>query len=222
MYGLRGTFLILSAILCNSVVFFMLCFLNKELISNVDTESQAGNFDQKKMSDTDKGSFSPVLNLFRYLKQLMSKQYAFMLIAQLAAMTGLNGYIGLILDISLWKGLNDAQGLSSFIFFNISNVISRLMPGILKQIKGINSFVFPIVSCLAGCGGLLLIYFGTTYVIYVVGTILIGAAMGGNVAAAVVVVVQVVDAEQIPVGTGLLFSVAGVSSAAIGGIFGNI
>lgn len=227
LYGLKGTFLILSAILCNGVVFCILCSLNKDSISDVNlraSESQSAIIDTDTNTRTNavKVARLSVLNGFRHLKHLVNKPYIFMLVAQLVALTGLNGYIGLILDISRWKGFNDTQGLASFVFYNISNVISRLMPGVLKQMKGINSFVFPIISCLCGCTGQLLIYFGTNYAMYAVGTFLIGAAMGGNISAVVVLVVQVIRPEQVPVGTGLLFTVTGISSATIGSIFGTI
>ena len=154
-------------------------------------------------------------------KELMTKPYVCLVLAFAFGNISLNGYLGVKIDIALWKGLNASEGLSSFLAFNCSNIVSRLVPGLLKERKGINSFFYPVFSAMSGFCGQLLIYFSGHVSVYMVGVCFCGIAFGGIVSSSINATVRIVRLELVPIAVGFLISVNGVLIVGVGPLFGK-
>ncbi|XP_060566877.1 uncharacterized protein LOC132725711 isoform X2 [Ruditapes philippinarum] len=156
------------------------------------------------------------------LKEIMTKPYVCLVLAFAFGNISLNGYLGVKLDIAMWKGLSESEGLSSFLAFNCSNIVSRFIPGLLKERKGINSFVYPVISAVSGFCGQLLIYFSGQISVYMIGVCLCGIAFGGIVSSSINATVRIVSLEQVPIAVGFLISVNGILIVGVGPLFGAV
>ncbi|XP_053409075.1 monocarboxylate transporter 12-like isoform X2 [Mercenaria mercenaria] len=226
LFDLNETFLILGAIYSNTFPLFILCWMNRSTLKDVALSSTVSqdntNTENETQVPTIRHKENFIINGVKTLREMVNITYLLLLFAVAISVAGINGYSGIILDISRWKGLSKSQGLFTFVIFNIANTISRLVPGLLKQKNGFNSFMYPIISTISGCVGQLFLYKGQSYVLYVLGTSLTGVAIGGVVSAQLILVLKAVRPEFIPVATGLLFTVTGVISATTGPTFGSL
>ena len=219
-YGLDGTFLILGGIFCHKLPFAILCLRNHASLA-VDKASENKENVDNENDTSDKGKKNIILESVQNFKQMMNITFSVIILATGVSIAGINGFISLVLDISLWKGFTSSQGISTFVFFNIANTLSRLVPGFLKQIKGVDSFIFPIISATAGLVGQLLLFFSDSYSVFVIGVCLTGVCIGGIVSSQLLVLVEIVRPEYIPVASGLLLTVTGIISVSTGPVFGE-
>ncbi|XP_045214404.2 monocarboxylate transporter 12-like isoform X2 [Mercenaria mercenaria] len=226
LFELSGTFLILGAVYSNTFPLFILCWMNRSTLKDFELSSRNSKIKTNTKNEAPsptirhKGNF--IINGVQTLREMVNTTYLLLLFACAISAAGINGYTGMILDICRWKGFSKSRGLFTFVIFNIANVVSRLLPGVLKQKRGFNSFIYPIISTISGCVGQLLLYKGQSYILYVLGTCLSGVAIGGVVSAQFILVLKAVPREFIPVGSGLLFTMSGVLSSTTGPIFGSL
>ncbi|XP_053393335.1 uncharacterized protein LOC128555297 [Mercenaria mercenaria] len=226
LFDLSDTFLILGALYSNTFPLFILCWVNRSTLKDVELSSR----NSKIKTDTKNEAPSPtikhkgnfIINGVQTLREMVNTTYILLLFAYALSAAGINGYLGIILDICRWKGFSKSRGLFTFVIFNIANTVSKLLPGVLKQKRGFNSFIYPIISTVSGCVGQLLLYKGQSYVLYVLGTCLSGFAFGGVLSVPLLLVLKAVRPEFIPVGSGLLFTISGVISAITGPAFGSL
>ncbi|XP_053378721.1 monocarboxylate transporter 12-B-like [Mercenaria mercenaria] len=221
-YGLTGTFLILGGFTFNAMVFFAICLVNRDKCKNNKTSVcyDAENGHNVQFDKTKTSLRRRVSNVFFKSKKYLSTPYLFILVAAGILLSSLDGYLAVMFDIALWKQIDSSRALLSFVIFSSFSAVSCLVPGLLKQIKGINSCIYPIFASLAGGIGQLIVYFSNNYITYMTGTSLIGVAYGGIVSSSMNAVVKIVELEFVPVATGLLLTVEGLLAIGSGPLFG--
>jgi hypothetical protein len=220
-YGLNGTFLLLGAIYSNKIPFLILCITNRKSLATDVAAKNDINAVCEKEKPINKAKKNVILDSVQNFKQMMNITFSLIILASGVSVAGINGFIGLVLDITLWKGFTNFQALFTFVIFNIANTLSRLVPGFLKQIKGFDSFIYPIISTLFGFIGQLLFFFGNSYSVFMTGVCLTGLCIGGIISSQLLVLVEIVRPENIPVASGLLLTVTGIISVSTGPVFGK-
>ncbi|XP_053393336.1 monocarboxylate transporter 2-like [Mercenaria mercenaria] len=157
LFYLSETFLILGAIYSNSSPLFILCWMNRSTITDVALSSRVSTDNTNTENETPvpttrhKGNF--IINGIQTLREMVNTTYLLLLFATAISAAGINGYLEVILDICRWKGFSKSRGLFAIVIFNIANTVSRLVPVVLKQKRGFNSFIYPIISTISGCVG---------------------------------------------------------------------
>jgi hypothetical protein len=216
MYGLLGTFLILGGITSNTFILFVACLSNhldvKEVTSsaapfiNISNEELAGKTVKSRVFRQN----------VRYVDDLLSVPYVCLLFAMGISVAALNGYVGLLLDVSMWKGFSESQGLVSMETYHSFSIVSRLIPGVIKHKTGISVSICAIISTTSGCVGQLMLYLTSGYVPCIMGSCLSGFAIGGILSSSLILVGDVVRREQRSLAYGLLYTVDGLLSAITG------
>ena len=218
-YGLDEMYLLLGAFYCNKIPFLILCIFNRKSIDKAPENDDNTNTTTENPSDNSKENI--IATIAKKFKQMMNTTFLLLLIASGVSIAGNNGFLGLVLDISLWKGFTTSQGLFTFVILNIINTLFRLVPGFLKQLKEFDSLIYPIISGVAGILGQVLLFLGNSYSVYMLGIGLIGLCLGGIVSSQLLVMMEVVHQENIPVASGLLLTVTGIVSVSTGPVFGE-
>jgi len=131
-----------------------------------------------------------------------------------------NAFIALLLDIFGWRGYGVDQSLKVFIPISIFNILSRIVTGLIKQRRGINSFVYPMLTIFSTMVGLTLMLYLDNFIVLSIGATLNAILNGGVISTAVVLVVKL-SKEGSTVATGLLFTTTGITSAAFSPLFGT-
>ena len=131
-----------------------------------------------------------------------------------------NAFTSVMMDIFRWKGYGVDETLKVFIPLSIVNILSRIVTGLIKQRRGINTYVFPMLAIIGGMVGQTLILLFDNFIVLSVGATLTSVINGGVISTAVVIVVKL-SKEGSPLGTGLLFTTVGISSAAFSPLFGT-
>ena len=131
-----------------------------------------------------------------------------------------NAFTSVMMDIFKWKGYNVNQTLPVFIPSSIFHILSRLVTGLVKQRRGINTYVFPMLAIIGGIVGQTLILLFDNFILLSIGATLNAITNGGVISTAVVLVVKL-SKDGSPLGTGLLFTFEGISSAALSPLFGT-
>ncbi|XP_045161617.2 monocarboxylate transporter 2-like [Mercenaria mercenaria] len=223
-YGLKGTFLILGGFTLNTLVLFVMCFINREKSKNNKTfaRQDAENDYNVPLKEREPFKFLRyrISNAFLDFKKYLSTPYLFILVATGILLSSLDGYLALMLDIALWKQIDSSRALISFVIYSSFTAGSCLVPGLLKQKKGINSCAYPIFSSLTGAIGMMIIYFANDHITFMTGTSLVGVGCGGILSSSMNAAVKIVEIEFVPVATGLLLTVNGLLSVGTGPLFG--
>jgi len=131
-----------------------------------------------------------------------------------------NAFTSVMMDIFKWKGYSVNQTLPVFIPSSIFHILSRLVTGLIKQRRGINTYVFPMLAIIGGIVGQTLILHFDNFIVLSIGATLNAITNGGVISTAVVLVVKL-SKDGSPLGTGLLFTSEGISSAALSPLFGT-
>jgi len=131
-----------------------------------------------------------------------------------------NAFIALLLDMFRWKGYGVDQSLKVFIPISIFNILSRIVTGLIKQRRGINSFVYPMLTIFSAMVGQTLMLYLDNFEVLSIGATLNILLNGGVISTAVVLVAKL-SRERSPLGIGLLFTVTGITSAAVSPLFGT-
>jgi hypothetical protein len=221
-YDLNGTFLLLGAIYSNKIPFLIMCFRNRKYLAADEVPEKndiAGNETDAPIKKAKKGV---IINAVQNLKQMMNITFSLILLATAVSTAGTSGFMGLALDISLWKGFTKTQGLFTFVIYNIGNTLSRLVPGFLKQIQAVDVVMFSFISALAGCIGQLTFFFGSSYSAYLIGFCLTGLCFGGIVSSTALVLVEIVIPERLPIAMGITSTTCGILSVSTGPFFGEL
>ncbi|XP_045206799.2 monocarboxylate transporter 13-like [Mercenaria mercenaria] len=227
MYGLNGMFLILAGLSLNIFVLFTMCWTNR--VADINARAQEATSTKTELDDctgsSRKGCNSLIdimLNCIAHANKLFHVPYVLVLISSSLSLAILNGYVGVMFDIALWKGMTSSQGYITFVVYYSCTAVSCVVVGLLKQKKGVNSLVYPILSTFCGCCGQLLIIFTSKYAVYMLGTALTGMTYGGVIASSLSVIVQMVSQKQVPVATGLFSTLEGLASLGVGPLYGSI
>ncbi|XP_053393331.1 monocarboxylate transporter 13-like [Mercenaria mercenaria] len=136
LFDLSETFLILGAIYSNTFPLFILCWMNRSTLQDVELSSRNSKIKTNLKAEAPfptikhKGHF--IINSFQTLREMVNTTYLLLLFATAISITGINGYSRMILDICRWKGFSKSRGLLTFVFFNIANTVARLVPGVLS------------------------------------------------------------------------------------------
>jgi len=131
-----------------------------------------------------------------------------------------NAFLALLLDIFQWKGYGVDQSLKVFIPISIFNVLSRIVTGLIKQRRGINSLVYPmLVIVCAIVGQTLMLYLDNFEVLSIAATLNV-ILNGGIISTAYVLVVKM-SKEGSTVSIGLVPTMTGITSAAFSPLFGT-
>ena len=216
-YGLNGTFLILGGLFTNTFVFFAFLW-QQHLAENSDFIAESeGNTDEDTQIVSFCDEVRQILNVFR---SLISIPFVCLIVALALAISCVNAYLELAFDIAAWKGYNESETKELFVILNCLNVFATLTPGIIKQKFEVNSFIFLIISSFAGCVGHVLINSSNSYLMYAVASGCIGLVPGGIIAVSLTFIMETMKKKQVSVATGLMFTVTGVLSAAVGPLFG--
>lgn len=218
-FGLYGTFLILSGILCNTFTLPLVCFLNRGMLnksvvrnnthSKVISNGTCNNARKERDGSREKREIY-------HTTKLISVPFISLLFGQAFSVGALNGFIQLMLDISFWKGFTEKQGFTFFVIYNFTNILSRLFPAVVNHIAKINVFSCAIFSAVSGCIGQVVLYFTYGLVPYIVGISLNSVALGGVLSSSLILVVEIIRQDQKPVAFGLLNTINGIVSALAG------
>lgn len=224
LYGLNGMFLILGGICCNVFVLYVVCRTSPTIIQEF-TKPLENTSDVVK-SGTGQVTTTKWRNLVSVCalgtKELFTKPFVFVLLASDLSIASLDGYLGLMFDISLWKGLSSSRRLTSAVVYYSFTTASCLLVGIFQLKKGVNSILYQILSTLCGCVGSLLLYLFPGYILHTVGTSLLGTTFGGIISSSVNAIVQIVSKKQIPLALGFLHTLEGLFSFGVGPLFGKL
>ena len=219
-YDLNWSFLILGAIYCNKFALLIMCWANKTSIDNqVNTINEVQDGDD--IGTTETCSFK---NSIHKLRQILNLTYICLLLGVALTISAVHGYFGSILDIIEWKRFDShrSNGLLIFVIFNLAGLISRITPGILRQINGINAFICPIISTTTGVMGQIILYFtGNSFPIFALSTCLSGVALGVVLSSQFILLLKVVSADFLPIGSGLMFTLTGLFTLTMGPLFGK-
>ncbi|XP_053399632.1 monocarboxylate transporter 13-like [Mercenaria mercenaria] len=222
MYSLNGIFLILAGISLNIFVLFTMCWTNRVAEKNVQS-TKAELDDCPESSRKGCNSLIDIMfDCFSHANKLFHVPYALVLIASSLSLASLDGYVGVMFDIALWKKMTSSQGYITSVVYYSCTAVSCVAAGILKQKKGVNSLIYPILSTFCGCCGQLFILSTSNYSVYMIGTALTGMTYGGVIASTYTVIVQMVSQEQVPVATGLFTTLEGLVALGVGPLYGNI
>ncbi|XP_053393586.1 monocarboxylate transporter 7-like [Mercenaria mercenaria] len=177
---------------------------------------------------TEREDAGPELEKRTYLSvlSLLTKQYKmyiFLFLASAMCIPALNTFLGLTVDIFVWKGFSVSQALFSFVPFNVFSLFSKFIPVLAKKyLKRLSCFVLPMCFCIIGILSQLLVYVSADYITMLVGTSLVGLSLGGVFPAMLIAGAKIVSKRAWPVASGLLMTVIGVLSSGLGPVFGRL
>jgi hypothetical protein len=226
-YGVNGTFLVLGGITLNSCVASWFLFLKrKRSVASNHTKREGEKTamipednDEEKMYKNTKEQLDTDTAVY-VRSSLLTRMYMVLLVASALSIPSVNTFLGLTVDIFVWKGFSVSQGLFSFVPFNIISILSKFIPVLAKKVPGISSFSLPILFCMCGLLGQILVYFSSSYVLMLVGTGFAGLSQGGF-PALLIAAVKIVRPEEWPVASGLLVTIIGITTAVLGPAFGK-
>ena len=223
-YGLNGNFLLIGGIYLNCLPAAILLSIpcrNKVRRNNTD-KSHA--YQETQVFSPRKKSVTVITEGIKKTKENMVKimhlPFVLRVVGVGFSIASLNGYFALVIDILEWKGLSSYEALLAFPMSYGVGIVARLLPGVIKQFRRLSSFVCPIIFCICGaCGQLVILLFPGNKIV-LIGCALAGLAISGVVSGAQLVIVQILDKEQIAVGLGLMFSSIGILTMIYGPIYG--
>jgi len=131
-----------------------------------------------------------------------------------------NAFLALLLDIFKWKGYSVDQSLKVFIPISLFNILSRIVTGLIKQRRGINSLVYPMLVIVCAIVGQTLMLYLDNFAVLCIAATLNAILNGGIISTAYVLVVKL-SKERSTVLIGLLSTMTGITSAAFSPLFGK-
>ena len=213
-YGLNGTFLLMSGIYLNGIpAAYLFSTHQKNNLTSTNNTSEAPT---AKMSVV-------VFELNRLkttILKIVRPTFIFTVMANAIVMASLAGVNALIVEILQWRGFTSEQALLAFPALHVLGIVARILPGIAKQIRGINSFVFPIIFCLCGACGQLALIFTTNRVFILMGCALLGISMAGVMSGTNIVAVKLLHQDDAVIGFGIIYSSIGLLTIMYGPAYG--
>ena len=137
------------------------------------------------------------------------------------ALGSLGGLLSVILKVFKWKEFQSNEVLLAFPTMSGVGFVARLLPGLVKQIKGVSTFWWPICFSLCGAVGELIFLFCSDILFLLIGCGFLGLAIAGVQSGANVTVAQILDKELIAVGVGLIHSTLGILTTVYGPTYGT-
>ena len=226
-YGLNGTWLLTGALMLNVWALPLMLYMNRDTCF--------GRFNNKGTNINNKYSTTNATTLQSNTTKLVKnititqtfliKHGAKIALVVLILGSGItigagNAFTALMMDIFRWKGYSVDQTLKVFIPLSIFNILSRLVTGLIKQRRGINTFVFPMLAIIGGIAGQTLVLLFDNFIVLSVGATLTSITNGGVISTAVVLVVKL-SKDGGPLETGILTTTCGILSAAASPLFGK-
>ena len=216
LYGILGTFLILGGITSHTFTLFVTCHLNQIDVKQVTTSASLLADNGDNVARERKSKSRLFRENVRNFDDILTVAFICLLLALGLSVAALNGYVGLMLDISMWKGFTESQGLVSMVTYHISSILSRLTPGVVKHKTDVSMSVFAMISTTSGCVGQLLLYLTSGYIPCIMGACLSGFAIGGVLSSSLLLVEDIVCRRQRSLAYGLLYTSDGLLSALTG------
>ncbi|KAL4240056.1 hypothetical protein ACF0H5_000850 [Mactra antiquata] len=232
-FGLHGTFLILGGLFLNGVVVPLLLMNRRApntcvMETKVDIESDYADERQKLTMDDKHDSVSDATaeneddgTCFGRCT-ILSIPFLTIVFASAFSVPPINTFVGLVVDLIVWKNFSFSQGVFAFIPFNAFSIAAKLVPIFTQRIKGFNNYILIMVFCVIGIIGQILILLSKSYVSVIAGVSCAGICLGGVLPTILMVCVTLVDSNSWPLASGLIIAVIGLMSAVMGPIFGSI
>ena len=218
-YGLNGAFLLMSGIYLNCVPAALMISVREK--NKITQPSEANTNSQQKSSQTCAYLLKENLNqLKKTMLEVMRPPFILTAMANAIIMGSLSGLFLLILDMLKWKGSTSEEGLLAFPTAHGVGFIARLLPGIAKQIKGVNSFVFPIVFSLCGAFGQMIFLKLSGRIPVLIGCALLGLSIAGVISGTNIAVTKILNTELAAVGFGIIYSSVGILTMICGPVYG--
>ncbi|XP_060582729.1 monocarboxylate transporter 12-like isoform X1 [Ruditapes philippinarum] len=221
-YGVRGTFLVIGGVFCNSFVFSLMVWFRRSdfTLQPEDKLAEQEKHYYNTMSNNPKKEqmCASVGSLF---KGVMTKRYICLLVAATVSVGTADAFLDFVFDISHWKGFDNSEANMVFVFFNICGIIFCIVPGLIQQVLDIDTYLLPFGLALFACSGCLIVMFADTYVMYAIGLSCMSAVFG-LVACAFIICANLVRLEHVNVAIGLIMTLGGLLSIGMGPIYGVI
>ena len=228
-YGLNGTFLLIGGIYLNclpAAILFSIPLENRVKNNNnepkhtqkAETETQTGIASRNCFSSI----YTEFKHLNRHIREIMRSLFILIVLGVGFTMGSISGFFALILDILKWKGFTSEEALLSFPMTYGVGFLGRIIPGIVKQIRGISSFLCPFIFGMCGACGLLIFVLFSDNLILLIGCGFLGLAVAGVISGANIAIAKILDQEQISVGIGLMYSNVGIFTTIYGPTCGRL
>ena len=226
-YGLNGNFLLIGGVFLNclpAALLFSMPVTNPNKAANGELKLNPNGDIKAKSKEASHTYISAIREQLERFKtdvaQIMHPPFILTALAVAVVMASLNGYYALVIDILKWKGFTADDALLAFPVTYGVGFFARLLPGIAKQFKGVNSLVCPIIFALCGASGQLVNLYFSNSIVVLIGCGLSGIALAGVISGANIVVVKILDQDKIADGLGIVYSVVGVLSIISGPTYG--
>ncbi|KAL3892053.1 hypothetical protein ACJMK2_004293 [Sinanodonta woodiana] len=214
-FGLRGTFLIMGAVLLNCSILSILW--STEMLTPLETSQvvskKAKNNTEKRREENFFMQFCPVLTDKIFLLFLIGVSFLYVPHA---------GFIIMFADIMKNRGFTEDNIQLAFVIHSTCNVCGRLSFGFLKQIPRVSSlFLVFLLVCMSTISFSTL-QFAKQFWTTVIACSVLGFEMGATVTAMSIGTLKLIGPEQFPFGLGLLYTTIGVGNAVVGPISGTL
>ncbi|KAK3577788.1 hypothetical protein CHS0354_000203 [Potamilus streckersoni] len=214
-FGLRGTFLIMGAVLLNCSILSILW--NTELPTTRGTMQIICKAPNDNTGKTKKLNF-----FFQFCPVLTNKIFFLFVIGMTFLFVPHGGFMVMLADIMKSRGFTEENIQIAIIIHSICNVCGGLSFGCLKQIPRISSlFLVFLLACISAIS-FSTIQFAEQFWTTVIACSVLGFEMGATVTATSIGTLKIVGSDYFPFGLGVVYTVMGVGNVFIGPISGII
>lgn len=226
-YGTHGTFLVLGGLFLNGIAVPLVLRNAKRSLKEFDRgknneeTTELNEIDETVLQDGNENIANENTAVCP-ISSLLTLPFVLLFFASVICIPPLNMFLGLTLDILVWKEFSIYQGVYALIVINISSIVSKLLPILTQKIKRLSTFVLPITYCAFGILSQVLVLCSSNYTIILVGVGCVGIALGGVFPAMLIVGVKLVKSEGWPLASGLLVAAIGLISTILGPLFGKM
>ncbi|KAL3892055.1 hypothetical protein ACJMK2_004295 [Sinanodonta woodiana] len=214
-FGLRGTFLIMGAVLLNCSIISILW--NTELPSPPKTPQRVC----KDPNDTHGMTKTP--NFFiKLCPVLTNKIFLIFVIGMTLLFVPHGGFMVMFADIMKSRGFTEENIQLAIIIHSISNVVGGMSLGFLKQIPRISSlFLVFLLACISAISFSTL-QFAEQFWTTVIACSVLGFEMGATATATTIGTLKIIGIEYFPFGLGVVYTSMGIGNVIVGPISGTI
>ncbi|KAL3892047.1 hypothetical protein ACJMK2_004287 [Sinanodonta woodiana] len=213
-FGLRGTFLIMGAVLFNCSILSILW--NTELPRTLQTPQivcQATNNNTAKCRQTFFMQFFSVLTNKIFILFLVSVSFLYVPHA---------GILIMFEDIMKSQGFTEENIRLIFVIHSTCNICGKLSFGFLKQIPRVSSLVLVFILACMSAISFSTLQFSKHFWTTVIACSVLGFEMGATVTAMSIGTLKIIGPERFPFGLGLVYTAVGVGNALVGPISGKM
>ncbi|KAL4230024.1 hypothetical protein ACF0H5_010411 [Mactra antiquata] len=199
-----------------------LYFINKFPVTYNDTKTrrvsiQPGDFKEYDDKETEENQ-----SIVQNLKSLTKNTgFVIFVMGSALAFPAVSIAIIFIADLFRDKGLAIDDTTFGLFLMNAVNIIARLLPGLLLQVKNIPTMFVPILASLLATLGLLGFAFSKTKVVALIVCVVTGMPLGMYLAMMSVVSTKLVGIKKLPTAVGIMFSACSIGSALAGPVNGK-